>query len=69
MSEIRFTDGQLLRLLANDEEGWKEQLGLVEGGDVLVADTVVCVRLLKQYRSDPLDDGLREVAVEGVEEI
>ena len=56
-----FGEGQRVILLANEEEGWPEERGIVveyEGDDTYI------VAVDDKYRDGPGDDGIREIMVE-----
>lgn len=50
-------EGQRVKLLANEEEGWEEEFGTV---DEYEGNGLYCVTVDKKYRTKG-DDGLREV--------
>lgn len=56
--------GDHITLKADEDEGWPEQRGIVEGVDELSWGTCVTVRLDAEFREDSRDDGLREVTLD-----
>jgi hypothetical protein len=62
--EGRFATDSRVRLLANDEEGWPEEFGVVLSHD---GDAGYMVAVDEQYRDGPHDDGLREVTEDQME--
>lgn len=62
----KFSEGDYVRLVANEEEGWEE-----EAGEILQyqGNGLYLVQVDQDYLDDPADDGLREVLEEYIEEI
>jgi len=61
---MKFKEGQRVKLLADAEEGWPEEIARIieyEGNDLY------CVRVESEYLDGPDDDGLREVLIENME--
>jgi hypothetical protein len=57
--------GQRVKLLANEEEGWEEEFGVVVKYE---GNGLYCVIVDKQYRQKE-DDGLREVMQDYLEPV
>lgn len=60
----KFSEGERVVLLANEEEGWKTETGTVI--EVQEKDMYV-VEIDCSFREDRLDDGIREVHVENMD--
>jgi hypothetical protein len=59
--------GKRVILLANEEEGWPEERGVVDGYSE--DKSMVIITVDKKYRDEDDADGLREVIVEMVEKV
>jgi ribosomal protein L21E len=62
----QFKEGDRVKIIANEEEGWPEEVGTVLGysGN----DTYV-VEVDEEYRDCDYDDGMREPLVDDIEKL
>lgn len=60
---MRYHEGQRVILKANEEEGWPEERGVIDGPS---GRKMWVVTVDKKFR-EPGDDGLREIHEDGLE--